>query len=490
MASILSILEQCETAIRDGDLVRAGRLLEKLEVSRVPRRLRLPFSKLCFASDKHPTGLRLLGPIVRPKHAPQKEPATPHETAAYASHLLLLGNVDEALKLLAEIAPAAAPEALLYRAYCHMIQWDSAKAVECLSKLIAIAPDKALRLKARLNYASALRGVDRQGESIEVLTEIIAEAEAAGDRQLLADCLSIRGECYKDRRQFPEAQNDFAQALAIGGDTGSRGNIVLRSRAFIHGLQKNDEDPLLLARAKAEADKDWIALREIDFERLLIRYDEELFSHVYFGTPFQSYRERMCRDLGKQPTRTHYVLGRKSDPRLDLETGALDGKPILNPGKKVHQLLSVLLRDFYRPLQLGALFSGLFPGEYFDPDSSPGRVHQAVLRARRWIAQKRLPLEIREIDGSYRLAITGEISIRIPAEKLELSTHQTWLTRLRPLVRGKTTFTSQEVSRFLGVSLSAAKKFLVWAEQSGHVAREGYNRFTAYRLLTGTRAAA
>ena len=490
MASILSIHKECETAIREGDLVRAGRLLEKLEVSRVPRKLRLPFAKLCFAADKHATGLRLLGPIVRPKRAPQKEPATAHETAAYASHLLLLGNVDEALKLLASVEPTAAPEALLYRAYCHMIQWDSANAVACLSKLIAIAPDRNLRLKARLNYASALRGVDRQGESIEVLTEIIAEAEAAGDRQLLADCLSIRGESYKDRRQFSEAQTDFARALAIGGDTGSRGNIVLRSKAFIESLENDDVDPLLLARAKAESDKDWIALREIDFERLLIRYDEELFSHVFFGTPFQSYRARMCRDLGKAPTRTHYVLGKKSDPRLDLETGHLDGRAILNPGKKVHQLLSVLLRDFYRPLQLGALFAGLFPGEYFDPDSSPGRVHQAVLRARRWISEKRLPLAIKEIDGCYRLAITGEISIRIPAEKLELNTHQTWLTRLRLLLHGKSTFTSQETSRSLGVSLSAAKKFLVWAEQSGHVAREGYNRFTTYRLVTGTRAAA
>src|SRR5207302_175208 len=86
------------------------------------------------------------------------------------------------------------------------------------------------------------------------------------------------------------------------------------------------------------------------------------------------------------------------------------------------RMLQSLALDFYRPLQLAELHERLYPREYFNPFSSPDRVHQAARRLRRWLQENRIPLGISEELGQYRLSSDRGCTVVVQAVS-----EKTWL---------------------------------------------------------------
>src|SRR5262249_54709284 len=126
---------------------------------------------------------------------------------------------------------------------------------------------------------------------------------------------------------------------------------------------------------------------------LKVEPKQDLFDHLYIGSPLAAYRKRLEKEFHLEPSES-YRLGASADRVLDIATG--DGRGIESPGhgKMVHQLVGALVKDFYRPRRLGQLFSDLYPNEYFNPFSSPVRLHRLIQRAREWLASERLRAEI------------------------------------------------------------------------------------------------
>src|SRR5205807_7801047 len=125
-------------------------------------------------------------------------------------------------------------------------------------------------------------------------------------------------------------------------------------------LQNQNLEPLQRLRAMAQNAQDWEGMREADLFTLKLDFQRSRFLHLIFGTPYEEYRTRIMRETGQENDRTVYVFGEKQAPRLDLRTAEIDRHPALNPGRKSHQLIEVLLRDFYRPQRVPAIFSNLF----------------------------------------------------------------------------------------------------------------------------------
>src|SRR5262249_1530027 len=127
--------------------------------------------------------------------------------------------------------------------------------------------------------------------------------------------------------------------------------------------------------AKALASHNWEDARLADLYSVQIDFKNSKFLHLIFGTPFQGFRTKIYNEIGHKPDRSTYYLGEKQAPRLDLANGEIGGLPAFNVGRKIHQLIEILLRDFYHPLRIAGIFSELFPGEHFDVSSSPDRTH-------------------------------------------------------------------------------------------------------------------
>src|SRR5947207_870551 len=119
MKSLEDLLKQCEELVRSGNVGTVHRRLASVKVSQVPRKLRLPLANLCRRSNLVHLGLKILAPLMLSKKGNLLGEATPHELAEYAALLQKSDALKEAKWTLQQVNELEAPEALLYRVFCH-----------------------------------------------------------------------------------------------------------------------------------------------------------------------------------------------------------------------------------------------------------------------------------------------------------------------------------------------------------------------------------
>ncbi|MGE0529265.1 MAG: hypothetical protein AB7P49_19580, partial [Bdellovibrionales bacterium] len=239
--------------------------------------------------------------------------------------------------------------------------------------------------------------------------------------------------------------------------------------------------PLEHFRREALARHDWESARDMDFFRLKQWFDQDRFHYLIFGTPFPAYRERVIKQFGLRPEIEYYQLGDAKGPVLNVFTGEVGVPQPLTPGGKVHQLLDILTRDFYRPVPLGTLFYELFPGESFDIFSSTNRVHQILRRTRRWLRENNLPVRIRNQNGNYQLTIHGPFAIQVPYERKSVCWFALLLQRLKSRLSADRLYAAHVLRQELGLGPASFRRFAAWALELGHIERIGSGPATAYR---------
>jgi hypothetical protein len=149
----------------------------------------------------------------------------------------------------------------------------------------------------------------------------------------------------------------------------------------------------------------------------------------------------------------------------------------LKPGQLLHRLLATLASDFYRPFRLASLHSLLYPREYFNPVTSPMRVHQATRHLRAWLEEEGIALRIEEQHGLYRLTGTAGCLIT----RGEALGHKR--AGILHLLRSRwpaQKFSIGAVMRQLKMPRRSALRVLQAAHKSGELAREGKGAGTVY----------
>ena len=166
---------------------------------------------------------------------------------------------------------------------------------------------------------------------------------------------------------------------------------------------------LIRFRVDAVGKEHWETVRECDSFRAIVCKDKALLLKVYFGTPYQSYRQRLLKDFGESvviPESFVWQIGEGS--KLGKrEYDVFRAVPELKPGQLKYRLLRTLASDFYRPFRVTHLFSEVYPTDCFRLHGSASRIHEGVKVLRLWLKGHRLPLLISERRGQYQLASTG-----------------------------------------------------------------------------------
>jgi hypothetical protein len=224
---------------------------------------------------------------------------------------------------------------------------------------------------------------------------------------------------------------------------------------------------------------------------LKVNFNENRFLHLLFGTPYASFRERILLEFHRSIGQTNYVLGAKPSPRFDVQTGMIDGAIGVKAGSKLHQMIEVLLRDFYEPVRIAGLFSALFPEEHYNVSSSSSRVRQLISRTRRWLEREKIPVSVVEENSFYSMRIDGRFSFQIPLERNLVDARLLRFEKLKSLFGKVEYFSSRDVHEYLGVSLASAQSLLNWAISEGQVERIGDSkRATVYRIAEALRKSA
>jgi tetratricopeptide (TPR) repeat protein len=463
------LLNQCEADIRAGRPREAANRLQSLNVVKVPAEWRLPLTKISRRVGLYTLGLSLLYRRVHGDGRTAHAPPTAAELAEYGVLLLRSGALSEAESYFRRADPAQAPDAWLYQAFADFMKWDFSAAIPRLENFLKSDISDYARLVGKTNLGYALAEARQHDRACAVLDEVIQVSRNEGHHLLERNSLCYRGLTYFQEGDFARALADVSLAQKQHGDKLTNDELVtLKYRLLFEGVQNQDLKPLNQLRELAIKARDSASHREADFFSLKVKFDLERYLYLFFGTPYPAFRERLSRELGVRPEREIYVLGAKSSPRFDLSTGCVDGKPLLKPGHKCHQILDIFLRDFYQPMRINAIFSALFPGEHYSSSSSD-RVHQLIRRTRKWLLTHRIPTAIREQDEFYSLVITGAFSFRIPLTRAAIEAHSILFHELQSKFAGRSNFSAREVREQLGLPKTNAFRLLSWAVKNGRL---------------------
>ena len=468
-------------AIRRGQGHLVAKILAPVLLARIPRELRFSFANVCRRAQLLQLGMRILTPAIRAHEENRHDPPpTPQELAEYSVLLIRFGAVKEALQTL-ELSTA--PEANLYKAFAHFNRWDYAKALPVLKDYLSSDLVPYSRLVGQVNLAASHVALKQWPEALDLLRENIRLARNYA--RLRANCHELRAQVFVAQNQDRKARGELSKAAHLIGSENSFDELFIRKwLAILEAKKTNSTESLVTFRAEADARRDSESVREADFYVLKTKFDTGIFDHLFFGTPFTAYRQRLETEFGRRPE--HYVFGvgsKTATSWFDLRSAAGSEGHALQAGNKIHQVLSLLLRDFYRPIRVGSIFADLFPGERFDVFSSANRVHQTVYRCRNWLKDAGIPAQIDELGGAFKLRVSGDYQFVVSNSSSageELSKIDMFSERL--LATFSRGFTTDEAVSCLNISVKTFRDYVGQTSSRGELEIRGKGRGTRYIL--------
>jgi tetratricopeptide (TPR) repeat protein len=480
--SFEKIIEQCDAALRSGQPDIAIKLLNHIGSSKLPRPSRLPLAKIARRAGMVDFGLRLLTEIARDDD--KTFLPTSAELAEYAVLLQRTGATKEAIRILSALNSVELPDVNLYLAFCYFDLWEHARAIPHLEAYIQAAPSSYMQLVGRVNLAAALVADLQYEKAAPFLIENIQLAEKEGHTRLLGNCLEMLGQIHVLTHQYGRAEEVLGRAQSVLGSSRSHDELFVKKwLAVLEAFKTSSTDKLKSFKLESLARGEPEGARDADLYSLAVAFSYQEFEHLYFGSAPQSYRKKIEILLGQKPTSTHYVYGTIGGNCLDLQNGSfLTGDTKLVEGSKIHQLLEILLRDFYRPMSTGEIFADLFPGERFDIFTSPHRVRQVEYRLRTWIDEQEIPVKVLSRDRFCSLSFDGPFSFRVPLERLPVDRYRHRLTLLRQVFHRGKSFSAADACAAIQLSSREFQIFARRAVDSGDLEKFGAARNTIYNV--------
>lgn len=486
-------MQAYEELIRKGDMAAVRAHLPTLRRDKIHREDLVTVAELSRRVGLHDIGLKVLRPVMHPASG-RRASSNDREKAVYAALLIKIGAIEEAIGYLEHPNPEV-PETLLYRGYAHVAQWDYPAAIPYLhnySNLESVTEYQ--RITAQVNLAAALVFTE-QFEQAEALLKTILRATRLNDWRLLhGGALEISARSAMGRKDWASASARLEEAERHYNSQSNAQLFVKKWKALMPLLRGDasagDFHQVEILRNEAIKAKHWETIRDCDYHLALARSDQDLFSRVFFGTPFPRFRERMRKNREGFfiPSSYFWQCGGTGGRQFDVENGReMNGPAVLKPGQKLHLFTKALVQDFYRPSLLGNIHSKVFPGVHYDPVHSSRRISDLIRRLRQWFKENEIPLEIMVLDGAFRVHANGPIQLHLENPDLNLSDSSSIAleTQLKSLHSFWPTeeFSTQAAADRLQISRRAANLLLARATEEGRIIRIGQGPTTRYRFI-------
>lgn len=490
--------------------MRAGQLAQALEDfqsinSKDVVRGELPlFANLARRLGQTELALRVLRPFVRPDAT---HPTDSHveEKLEYAMALIKLGAINEGLKLLEGINPELYPNRFLYGAFGCIYQWNYREAAQLLEKYCAHTQVPAYsRLTAQANLLSCYQFIGDTDHAFPLIDELLLKTRESGALRLRRNILTLAAQAYIHDQKWSEAVEalhetsnpDYGQASGLDKLLNAKWSLILDLHREGASAELKARFELLIHGAVEL--KNYETLRDLDFYRGLFFGDAELLVHVYFGSPYDSYKtkiqiayeERYSKPL-RLPSSYAWKLGgsqEKKPSAAPRQIDVLDGRNSysdhrLKPGQLLQKYFSILTRDFYRPLSLHQIHDEIFQEHYFNPVTTPKRIHQLTHRLNAWLKDAKVPLEICSKNNFLEIQAHAPVDIVVGNLVFIDNKLAAFLSHLHSKF-SNISFTSLEVAAALKIPPRSATRLLKAATDQGFVLRLASGPKTRFALNT------
>ncbi|WP_142701897.1 lipopolysaccharide assembly protein LapB [Bdellovibrio sp. ZAP7] len=481
----LKIIEASEELLRNGQVAKAAQNFKKIRLSKVVTKDAVHVAQFARRTGQITAGLKVLQRQISKKQTVDRQNL--EFKAEYANVLTLIGCVTEALGILAEVTTQSIPEALLAKSWCHFEVWEYSKAIPLLKKYVRVQSDEYLRLAGYVNLAEALLGAGDPVSAIAIATKAAAEAKRKYYTRLLANALHIRAQAYELQHDLAKSNSDLKQAMEIFGSSLTSDAFLIRRQIAINDSIRNKKAASLVkAKDEALGLGEYESLRHLDYKSLEIKFNNEVFNHLYYGSPYEHFRTRLLKRFPQGKIRRNYIWGDKSGTALDLSTENVHfGTKSVEITPQVHRLLLTLINDSYNPVRIGGIYSSSFPGSHFIADHSSTVVHQALKRLRQWFEENEIPLTVECTKRRYRLIQLKPVGIILSKDSFKELEGLSTIQKLRRAFVIAHEFGMTDAIDVLGISKASAHRALVSEIMSGNIEKKHKGRNTKYVIKAG-----
>lgn len=480
-----TFLHSADERIRRGQGKQVAEDLKKISVSSLPRSSWVSFANLGRRIGLPLYSLRILQPLVR-QEKERLRPANTEELTVYASLLARIGVAQEARDILNKVKSPENPEAYLFLAHLEIYSWNYKAAAVLLKKYIRLSRIQGYKkFIAEMNLLSALVAERNFLEAEPLFLKLEEQLKSQSHDLLLGNAYELAAQIALAKKNFSLARDYLGKSQNLLRT--SQGVYLLYAEKWLclvnlferkeqGQLSPSDIEELGRIKAKALESSDWETLRDCDLYGSLLANQKDQLNFVMLGTPYSSYRYR-AQALSK--SRIGFVKtavlsksgSHKGSLLFDLQLGFCPNQPHISllGEPKLLTCLRTLASDFYRPISMGQLHSAVYPGEFFNPDSSPQRIRNLIQRLREWSQENSIPFQIHVKNNEMKLEV---------GDGVELLVHQSYNDNSQGLAAsfskvkthlGSKPFISQELAELLNISERAAKRWIASGIENGRL---------------------
>ncbi len=438
----------------------------------------------------HLTAIRFLRKFVRNPERLQIASPSHFELAEYGAALTAIGARNEANNIFKEVSVQEEPQVLLYRSFNLFSKWEYQKAVELLREYTVLVQDQPYKYAVgRLNYCAALVSAEDYEHSIKELQNLHNFCSKNDFPLLKTHINQLTAMSYLGLKDYKKAigaiSSDFKK---IKNENSTQSFLISKwiKLATIYDGGAHDPKKELqdLINRSLEV-QHWESFRDLSLRSSIYNKNKNDFLKVYFGTPYKSFRSGarvQAPDTWEIPQQFQVSNKTSGQKYLEWVSGASDNKSnSLKVGSIIHSTFQALSEDQFRPRPLGSLFSHLYPDDYFDPNSSPNRVSQAIFRLRSWCKTHKFDFQIIERDGLYQLHPGEQSGIMFGSQNLKLSKNESLLIKIQNSAISEH-FTKTDVVPKYFANAMAFSRWTRWAISEGYIQTTGNTRSKSYSI--------
>lgn len=495
---LIELKNEIDGLIKSGQIRLAKSKIEELSLSKVPRVLKVDFADLARRVQAEYWGLRLLHQIIHPD-TPIHPAVTDREITVYAGLLIRIGAFEESEKWLNQIKDQFSYQMLLFKSHLAIYQWDYRSAKKILNTILEnCVIDKYQQAVCKLNLISSFIFLEEYKSALRHLNYLMHDCDQNNWTLLKSNAHELYAQIAIFQNKWDQAHHHLSLAYPNGKDK-NKYSLFAEKWKLVCDLRQNCKNPEKLKellthgqslKEMALNEKSWEVVRDIDFHISQVTGESQYLTKLYFGTPFLEYKKRIQGLLKKSGIKIPQVFvyefsEKPSDRIFNLQIGREKNGPSLKPGQSLHRLFVALSRDLYKPVSLGELFNTLYPGEYFNPESSPERIYFAIRKLRHWLSSKKIPLKIVVVKKRFSLKPEGSYAFEYTLDRRQQNNFKNNFEVLVDQLKTHwpyQSFSKKKASEFLNISPSQTFSVINFALSQNKLFKSGSGRSVLYRF--------
>lgn len=410
-------IQDWDQMIKSGQVQAVYKALENLRAQgKPPESLLKDLASLSRRINRPDFAIHWLFPLIE-KDRELQEPPKGDYWLEYASSLVDGGAIREGMRIFQEYRGEVPRD---YLGMAYIAQWNYETAKDCFEDhLKVLKEDDYKYLVSLVNLISCQVYLRDQKEVERLLPKALELAQAGKKGYALSYLKQMQGMAYIDQKKWDLAAKSLEESQELLGLKKGVDNFQIKKWKVITELLKDrpsaDKAEKTLDDLKKEAEdlKHWESMRNLDFYAYTLTQKSFYYDKLYYGTPYNYYREKLEASFGKKPS-GFYIRGSKEASHiLDLATGECNGKQVLIIDQVPHKALEALASDFYSPLRLLELYERIFPDECFNPDHGKNKIKQAIFRLNSILKKEGFDIKVKSRKFFYHLEFGGKTGIRI-----------------------------------------------------------------------------